>query len=179
MATKVMLMRHGEKPADDGSVQGVDLAGRRDENELSVRGWQRAGALARLFAPLPGQPLRAGLATPAALFAPAVGGPVRSRRSHHTLLPLAELLGTAVDTRIAKGDETRVAHEARLQAGAVLVCWSHQGLPAIARALTNAAVPAHWPEDRFDLVWVIDLPGGAFIQVPQLLLAGDRDEPAA
>ncbi len=41
-------------------------------------------------------------------------------------------------------------------------------------------IPSQWPGDRYDLVWVFDRPSGsgpitAFTQVPQLLLAGDRN----
>lgn len=45
-ATKIMLIRHAEKPRDDGSVRGVAADGRQDPEELVVRGWQRSGALA-------------------------------------------------------------------------------------------------------------------------------------
>ena len=81
--SKVMLIRHGEKPADDGSMHGVDEAGRADANELSVRGWQRAGALARLFVPRAGT-LEAPLETPNRLYAPGPSPASPSKRSLHT-----------------------------------------------------------------------------------------------
>jgi hypothetical protein len=68
MAEKIMLIRHAEKPDETGSVLGIDEAGRPDPNQLSVRGWQRAGALVRFFAPL-GQEHPKGMATPSAIFA--------------------------------------------------------------------------------------------------------------
>ena len=65
----VMIIRHGEKPSADGTIAGVTTDGDADPNELSVRGWQRAGALVRFFAPIAGAPLRPGIATPAHVFA--------------------------------------------------------------------------------------------------------------
>ena len=47
MPTKrIMVVRHGEKPNPDGSIQGVTEEGFADPDELSVRGWQRAGVAA-------------------------------------------------------------------------------------------------------------------------------------
>jgi hypothetical protein len=47
-----MLIRHAEKPAKDGAPFGVNRKGLRSKEALAVRGWQRAGALATLFAPV-------------------------------------------------------------------------------------------------------------------------------
>lgn len=43
--TRVRAIRHAEKPTPDGAVQGVSASGLPNPDELSVRGWQRAGAL--------------------------------------------------------------------------------------------------------------------------------------
>jgi len=180
MVDKVMLIRHGEKPTDDGAVLGVDESGRTSADELSVRGWQRAGALVRLFAPARGQAPRAGLATPDALFAPATAGAVRSKRSQHTIQALAEELAVAVNTDFRKGQEIELAARVLACNGVILVCWPHQGLPAIAKSLTEGqlTIPDPWPESRFDVVWTIDYADGLgnFAQLPQLLLPGDREE---
>ncbi|HSI51847.1 MAG TPA: hypothetical protein VLA61_26565 [Ideonella sp.] len=176
MVRKVMLIRHGEKPSEDGVQFGVGPRGQADDNGLSVRGWQRAGALVRLFSPLSGQAIRAGLAVPSALFAPATV-PSGSERPRLTLLPLAEMLSMPIRSHVAKGDEASLAELARTTDGVVLVCWSHQGLSAIARDLVGGDqwVPSRWPADRFDMVWIIDFDQGRtrFTQVPQCLLAGD------
>ena len=50
-ASKIMIIRHAEKPDDAGTVFGVTIEGHQDPEELTVRGWQRAGALATFFAP--------------------------------------------------------------------------------------------------------------------------------
>ncbi len=36
MATKIMIIRHGEKPTDNDDVKGVAEDGRHDPDELSV-----------------------------------------------------------------------------------------------------------------------------------------------
>lgn len=45
------MIRHGEKPPDSPPPHGVDVDGEHDPHSLVPRGWQRAGALATLFAP--------------------------------------------------------------------------------------------------------------------------------
>ena|SRR5271165_4540761 len=46
-AIKIMTIRHAERPPVDGSIEGVTPSGTKDPAELTVRGWQRAGALIR------------------------------------------------------------------------------------------------------------------------------------
>jgi hypothetical protein len=78
-ATKIMIIRHAERPPDDGSANGVTLAGAQAPEELIVRGWQRAGALVRLFAPAGGHFADPHLATPDTIFASKVA---------HTIAPV-------------------------------------------------------------------------------------------
>ena len=49
-AQKIMIIRHAEKPEHHGP-RGVDENGDEDKKSLTVRGWQRAGALVQFFAP--------------------------------------------------------------------------------------------------------------------------------
>lgn len=174
--TKIMLIRHAEKPVDD--AQGVGTDGKTNAEDLIVQGWQRAGALIGLFDPPAGKGCRTGLATPQHLFAAGVGKHSESLRPEHTVAPLAAKLGIETDTRYLKGDEDKLANAAMTAGGVVLVAWEHQDIPDIAAAIfPNGPYPRHWPEHRFDVVWVFDrTDGGAgwtFSQVPQLLLAGD------
>ena len=175
-ASCVMLIRHGEKPSTDGDVAGVTLEGAPSPDELSVRGWQRSGALARFFAPLAGAAIAAGITTPTHLFAPKPTVHVPSRRSSHTLAPLAELLGLTVRTDFEKGQEADLAAAIANLSGAVLVAWEHKALRAIGAALaSDVGLPQTWPDERFDMVWSFERldAGWSFRQVPQLLLAGD------
>jgi hypothetical protein len=173
----IFIVRHAEKPADDGSVGGVSESGAPDPNELSVRGWQRAGALARFFAA--GEPRQLAMRPPDALFAAAPAGGYRSRRNVSTLTPLARLLGIAICERFSKGDEAALAACIESMGGSIVIAWKHRAIPALATRLASgnpSMLPAAWPEDRFDLVWMFAKDNSAprrFMQFPQLLLAGD------
>jgi hypothetical protein len=182
-ANKIMLIRHGEKPSDDGSVQGVAAPGVPDPEELAVRGWQRAGALVRLFAPRDNTSVDQRLATPRTIFASSVGRHSNSMRPQHTVLELATLLKLSLVLRHPKGDEVALVADALAVDGPVLIAWEHEAIPDIANHIigNSTTCPQKWPGTRFDLVWVFDrqhtTAAWGFAQVPQMLLAGDRAEP--
>lgn len=171
---RVMLIRHAEEPDKGAGILGVDESGRQDAEALSVRGWQRAGALARLFAACAGH--RAALkplAPPVAVFAATDAG--KSRRPLCTVLPLARRLGLEVDTRFgSEGDIAPLLTAVLACPGPVLLCWRHQAMGAIAQALCGGAA-RRWDAARYDLVWVFERKGDAwqFSEHPQRLLAGD------
>lgn len=176
-AQTVMVIRHAEKPTD--AEQGVSEDGAPDAHDLTVRGWRRAGALVRFFAPLPdGTPPPAPLRRPSAIFATQPDACAESRRPLNTVQPLADLLLEGkVDTRFGEGDEHKLASEVRDAGGDVLIAWHHQRIPHICEHLKAEGCPPEWPKGRFDLVWVFergaDEDRWRFSQVPQQLLAGD------
>jgi hypothetical protein len=178
-----MVIRHAEKPSDDGSVQGVSPAGKVDPEALSVRGWQRAGALVRLFAPLQGAFVDRRLVTPRAIFASALAKHSKSFRPQQTVAELAAVLGLPLMLDFPKGDEAALVTKATETDGAVLIAWEHEAIPDIAnRILGNSTTcPQHWPGTRFDLVWVFDREGTSsswsFGQAAQMLLSGDSPQP--
>ena len=184
-APKIMIIRHAEKPA--GKIAGVDETGATSGHHLSVRGWQRAGALASLFAPAHGPLQNALLAKPAFIFASAAAtdpepGDTRSRRSEDTVTPLAHLIGVHINLDFSKGQETALAKAALACDGPVLIAWRHEGIPVIANAILGSEVaPQNWPKERFDVIFVLTLnpPDGryTFAQAPQCLLAGDSPQP--
>jgi broad specificity phosphatase PhoE len=181
VATKIMFIRHGEKPDDNGSVRGVDENGTHDPNELTVRGWQRAGALVRFFAPPNGKFSHADLATPTALFAAAAHGHIKSVRSEHTIQPLARYLNKSTDLHYGRGDEDELVRTVKATQGVVLIAWEHEAIPEMAATIVGNSdiCPRKWPDSRFDLVWILEqrpASAWALTQVPQLLLPGDRAE---
>ena len=179
-------MRHAEKHAGTGE-HGVSIAGVPAHHELTVRGWQRSGALVPYFAPAGGHPPGAPIATPRSIMASAATRQSPSLRAQHTVQPLADLLGVTVDKRFADGDEVSAAAAALAAASPVLIVWHHSHIPILAKLIASAELPcpALWPDDCFDVVWVLDRPDqpdGAdshwrFSQVVQRLFVTDRTDP--
>jgi len=85
-------------------------------------------------------------------------------------------------------DEHEVAALARSLvrdfSGVVIVCWEHQHIPAIARALpvvNSSEIPPTWPDSRFDVIWAFAVvpeatgPMYRFSQIPQQVLWHDTN----
>ena len=179
--SRIVFLRHAEKPGPEYGA-GVDPSGAPDAGSLAVRGWQRAGALARMLSAHDDP--RLGRLRPSAIFAPRVDARSKSKRSSQTVDPLVALLNASERVRYVttyeKTDARGVMNEVLAQRDVVLVSWEHKMLPALPRCVPGApAVPALWTPDRFDLLWILDrtAAGWSFSQHPQLLLAGDRADP--
>jgi hypothetical protein len=178
----IFLIRHAEKP--DAFNLGVGPTGDNDDESLSVRGWQRAGALLGRFG-------STALPRPDRLYAAApmklrkLDGRVvsRSKRPLQTMSVVAAKWGLEVDVAFTKGHEAALAAEIAQLEGATLVCWPREGLPLIAASVLNkpASFPVIWPSERFDVVWrlVREKPGApwSFDQVCQCLMPGDATQP--
>jgi len=97
-----------------------------------------------------------------------------------TVTPLSEWLDDLIIiTDHTKDDTDGLVKSVLKQGGTVLVCWEHELIPHIVGLLPNAPnVPQTWPDDRFDIVWVLDPAGDGwkFSQIPQMLLAGDSKD---
>ena len=118
------------------------------------------------------------------LVSPSYGdsGKTAQHRTHQTIKGISERLGIAIGTDFAKGHEPQLAAAlAKSGPGAVLVCWDHAHIPALASALPlvcGTVIPKEWPDDRYDVIWTFTLAAAdeySFGQVPQLLLSGDTD----
>lgn len=168
MADQVLLIRHGEKPEDKS--KGVDPYGKSDKRSLTPRGWTRAGALLKLFGDAP------DINRPTVIYAAA--GKQAGERMTQTVQPLADHLNLKVVTRYDKGQIIALTRDLLTSPGVALVSWEHSEIPVIARALGPLAgpVPTTWPDNRYDVTWVLTRNGDrwSFSQVPQLLLAGDK-----
>jgi broad specificity phosphatase PhoE len=174
--TKIMLIRHAEKPNGE---PGVMPDGTLNAEALTATGWRRAQALIGLFDP----PADARLAKPAVIFASGVAHHSPSLRPQQTVAPLAKKLGLDVNKDYTKRQEPALVQKATAVGGTVLIAWQHEAIPEIAGLIlaSSEGVPPIWPDNRFDLVWVFDRPSGSggwsFTQVPQRLLPGDSTDP--
>ena len=178
-----MLIRHAEKPDRDGEPFGVNEKGTRSKEALAVRGWQRAGALAALLAPTDGQFQHRALAKPQFLFASKPLKRKGSRRPIQTIRPLAHKLAIDINSEFERAEYESMLEEVFSRKGVVLVCWQREYIPQIASHILgdDRKVPADWPEDRYDIVWIFDFNRRSgrytFQQVPQKLLSHDSDTP--
>ena len=185
MPRSISLIRHGEKQIGDALPQGVSVDGTPDPYSMTPRGWQRAGALIALFVGRPDASVPALLPTPTHLFASEVGPHSQSRRPEETLMPIAARLGLTITESFLQDQVDELASALSTCDGHVLVAWEHKRIPLIASRLVADAstVPQVWPDDRYDVVWIIEPgPAGGALrlrQVPQLLLGGDRPDPIA
>jgi hypothetical protein len=188
-----MIIRHAEKPAASGAPFGIGADGAPDPESLTVKGWQRAGGLATLFAPSGGVLSSPQLATPTVIYASPAreeaatratdGSGSHSKRPHQTVAPLALKLKITIDLSYQRGEEKGLAADVLTRSGVVLIGWQHEKIAEIAQHLVKEAppdvqVPTNWPDTRFDIVWVFTPPNGVrprwgFAQVPQMLLQGD------
>jgi hypothetical protein len=191
-ARLIFVIRHAEKP--DGEAEGVTILGERNEHSLIPRGWQRAGALARLFAPYRQEPFRPGLARPDQLYAPWYGSQkaTENHRTSETIRPLSELIELKPNTQFKEKQEVALAHAVSepTTAGVVLICWEHTRIVNaqhddiahnIVGLLNPTRLPKEWPDNRFDVVMSFlrkeGTSGYLFSEIPQMLLFKDSEAP--
>lgn len=140
---QILLMRHAEKPQDDGNPN------------LSPAGVERAKRLVPY--------IKATFGTPAFLFA-AARSP-HSNRPVQTIQPLAEDIGVTIDDALADKHYEELANKLltvpRYLRKLALVCWHHEKIPALARALEARPgdYPDPWGDDVFNLILKFDFDG--------------------
>src|SRR6202034_341889 len=143
---RIMFIRHAEKPGVGNNDRGVAADGEHDDENLTVRGWQRAGALIALFCAHPEM-------RPNTIFASGISHDSKSKRPAETVTPLASALKNfqpvAFNTTHLRDDLQPLMDEVLSQEGTVLVSWEHKGIPTLVAMLPGAPpVPQDWPDDR-------------------------------
>lgn len=175
----VMFARHGEKPGESGPPHGINEQGENDKHSLSPRGWTRAGALAALLShsPIGSHP---HLVRPERILATAPSHDARSRREMDTATPLGRRVSVAVEGVHGHGGEEGARQDILGQSRNTFVVWHHGSLAHFVRGfpIRNLGdVPAAWPDDRFDMIWVLRREplesAYTFTSVDQRLLSGD------
>jgi hypothetical protein len=171
----IMIIRHAEKP-DAAAPVGVDEDGSPDKHSLTIRGWQRAGALVPFFA----SPARPGIARPATIVAATRDrddgtGDNAGSRPQETVAPLRARIGGDYWDDIAVGAEAELVEKLKAHAGVILVAWEHKRIHHIVAGFIDSLAP-EWDSTRFDAVWILDRsPAGPYrlTMLNQDLLAGD------
>ena len=180
MAPNVLVFtRHGEKPGDGKPPHGVNPRGEHDDHSLSVEGWVRAGGLASIFAnaPLSAYP---NIVTPKRVIATKPTEKAKSHREIDTAGPTARRIAIDLEDSFEHGHEEHLAKSLLAADDDALIVWHHGALPELLShfPVSNAsAIPAAWPEDRYDLLWVLTKNTDntyTFTIVPQMVLPQDR-----
>jgi hypothetical protein len=196
----VICIRHGEKPInaehkheqvppDDKDGPGFDVHGHENRHSLTIRGWQRAGALAAtdLCRQLAGE----HVVKPATFLVPQYldeGTPCDDtaiHRPYQTVLQLARKTN-AWPTSVGPADNTDRLHEhIATYSGTVVVCWEHKQLQKLRGLLVGDRAPTAWPDEAFDLIWRFHRAAGdakgtyRFDELEQKLLSTDGCHPGA
>ena len=179
----IMLVRHGEKPAEGSRPHGVNHHGEIDEHSLTVKGWTRAGALASLFAHAPSKS-HPHIVRPGKIFATRPTEEAKSKREMRTAEATAKRLKLDIVDSHTHGNEEDLVKEVLGQPESALIVWHHGTMAKLVAhfpIVNSNDIPKHWPEERFDLIWVLVRQPGAepkyrFVVVPQMLLADDEEK---
>ena len=179
MADLVICLRHGEKPSNaehpcdavrpgDKDGPGFDERGHEDPHSLTIRGWQRAGALAGTY--LCGQLRPIEKLPPVTFLVPRYVHKTTGRdesarhRPYQTVYELARRFGI-VPSPVRDPDDKPNVHADHSGyvghlyqqimdfRGIAVVCWEHKGLVKLAERLTPRLAPHEWPADGFDAIW--------------------------
>jgi phosphohistidine phosphatase SixA len=181
---KIMIIRHAEKHQHGSHGLGITEDGRPSRHELTVRGWQRAAALVQLFAPVGGRAPKGAIQTPKSIFASNATKQSPSKRAMHTAGPLAAALGIEVNHDYAESEEAALAAAVFTAPSPVLIVWHHGHIARLVKEIAGQQFecPTHWPDDRFDVIWILERDAGRpgkwlFSQVAQCLFPDDCTDP--
>jgi phosphohistidine phosphatase SixA len=158
--TLIMIIRHGEKPDESSGAENPNL---------TPRGYARAKALATV--------IPEHFPQPDFLF--AAKNSKGSDRPVETITPLSKALDEPIDSKFKADDVEGLAHavltEAQYRGKVVLICWHHEKIPDLAKALGVKDAPDKWNSSVFDQVWEITYDGDAvnWKQGPENALPGD------
>jgi hypothetical protein len=164
--SRIIIIRHGEKSQN-----------KNNRNLQMPKGYERAGKLAALI-PLKFKKIDV-------LYAPSIGPDRQSIRVIETITPLSKFLNLPIlTTYFNSKDEIQkmvkfIRTNPEYSGKTVLICWHHHKIPFLTKEfkpININQVPNHWPNDRFDVIWILKkTPKGIiFSQKPQKLLIGDK-----
>jgi len=177
----VFIIRHGEKTAKNQQVDFEEWHFSKSK-PLSVRGWQRAFALAPYFSMESDIIKKYGQIK--ALFAPKPDNYYKSVRPIQTITPLAGLLGLrinhdfALDKNQIPALAKHITEDSALHGQVVLIAYEHHHIPALLDAFKVKNHLKAWPNNVFDWVVVLEFDTDSqecvsYAILPQQLLYDD------
>lgn len=159
----VILLRHAEEP-------------KSDETYLSKDGVERSRRLVKLFQE--NKKLKK-LGAPVAFFASGAKNNHSSVRSIQTLNFLSLYFKKSINDSYLRDDYKEMVQEIleneEYDNQVIVVCWSHDSLPDIAKKLGVKNTP-DWPKGKFDRLWLLSFEKDhkvKFVDIPQHIMPGD------
>ncbi len=145
----IILFRHAEKPVN------------ADNPHLSNAGRAHAQRLVAYFT---SDPAMTKYGAPAAIFATHPTKDADGQRTSETVTPLARALKLPVQTPFLGKEYAKLAKRILANPAysgkTVLICWNHEVIPQLARALGVSPRPAKWKGSDFGTVYVISYSAG-------------------
>ena len=144
---KVVIIRHGEKPAE-ASVKQADGG-----DNLSCQGQNRALQLATV--------LYQKIGKPDYTYVPALGMDkfTSHSRMFQTVTPFAVKYDLTINSKYDERELSDVAKSVLKKSGTVLMVWQHSAIPDLASAL-GVDKPPKWREADFDSMWIVTYASG-------------------
>ncbi len=133
--TKLIFIRHGEKP-DDG-------------DNLSCKGLNRALKLPEV--------LKAKFGIPDRIYVPALhlGKSTPRGRMFQTASPFAVKYNLPINSDFEEEDAKDLAADLEGKKGTSLIVWEHNNIKPVLKALGITVKGMNWPDDDFDTIWVV------------------------
>ncbi len=144
---KVVIIRHGEKPAE-ASVKQADGG-----DNLSCQGQNRALQLATV--------LYQKIGKPDYTYVPTLGMDKSTSHSRmfQTVTPFAVKYDLTINSKYDESELSDVAKNVLKKSGTVLIVWQHSAIPDLASAL-GVDNPPKWREADFDSMWIVTYASG-------------------
>jgi hypothetical protein len=140
---KVVIIRHGEKPAEG--------------DNLSCQGLNRSLQLPEV--------LHKKIGVPAYTYvpSPSLGKSTARARMYQTVVPFATKYNLAINTNYDVKDAKGIAETVLNKSGTVLLVWEHNMIPDIVKKLGVKDANLNWSDSDFDSMWIISFANGKAI----------------
>jgi hypothetical protein len=139
-ALKIIIIRHGEKPANG--------------DNLNCQGLNRSQLLPAVIV--------SKFGVPAFSYVPSLiaDSATKHARMFQTITPLAAKYNLTINSKFNGKDATGLATDIIKKQGEVLVVWDHKMIVSIINAFGVTDTNLKWSDDDFDSIWIISFQNG-------------------